>query len=107
MAAGDASMPELIASIDNGLLIEGGIAGRSDPSSLRFTVRAARAREIVKGRRTGRLYGVVDIIGELPAFIGSIRAVSAETASIASHRRVATSANAPGIVARVRVVGGV
>ena len=75
LAAGDSEPGELLAAIDDGFLIEGGISGRGDPRSWRFTLRARRAREVARGRLTGRSYGPVVIAGEVPAVLGAVTAL--------------------------------
>jgi predicted Zn-dependent protease len=69
---------ELIAAVDKGLLLDGGLAGHTAARTWRFAARAARGYEIAGGKLTGVLYGDVDIHGEVPAFLRGVAGVSAE-----------------------------
>jgi predicted Zn-dependent protease len=74
LAPGTRQRDDLIAAIDGqGYLIEGGVDGSGDPGSWRAAVRARRAREIARGRLTGRVYGPVVMAGEVPALLGAVR----------------------------------
>lgn len=76
LAPGNASRDELVAGVERGLLLEGGLAARADLRTWSFSVRAARAREIVNGKPTGVLYGAVELQGDIPALLASVRGLS-------------------------------
>ncbi len=106
VSAGKLPVADLIASVSRGLLVEGGLAAHCDPGTLRFALRASRAREIVAGRLTGRLYAEVDVIGDLPSLLGAVRGASAMSSSIASDHGLPSSATAPAIATTARVARG-
>jgi hypothetical protein len=68
--------------LDDGYAIEGGLTAVIDPSSDRVVVAASRAREWKKGKRTGRVFADVELVGELTALLASTSAVSSETRTI-------------------------
>ena len=104
-------MDELIADVADGFLVEGGVTARADPSTLRCVVRATRAREIKNGRRTGRLYGTVDLVTDVPTLLSKVRGISKTSEAFATTRAVGTggrfpiSIDAPHLLTRARVFG--
>jgi TldD protein len=111
LAAGARTRDELIAAVDGtGYLVEGGLEGSGDPASWRLAVRARRAREIARGRLTGRVYGPVVVAGEAPALLGAVRALG-EATEVHAWRvargsgALATSVTAPGLVTRAWLGG--
>jgi predicted Zn-dependent protease len=79
VAPGDA---QLDALVDAGFLLEGPMAVSVDPGSDRVVVQVARAREYQGGRRTGRMFADIELVGELGALLAGVRGVSAQTRSI-------------------------
>ena len=63
------------------MVLEGHIATLVDPSTDRFVIQIARAREQLAGRQTGRLFADVELVGELSKAFGELE-LSAETRSI-------------------------
>jgi TldD protein len=78
LAAGDLPVDALLATGGRGLLLEGALAVDVDLRSWRFALRAARARGLDNGKRSGALYRAVDLRGDLRALLGGVRGVSAE-----------------------------
>lgn len=78
---GTSSRSELIASVRDGLLVEGGISARVDRRTGRFSIQCARAREIKDGSLSGVLYGTVDLRGDLVDVLRATRGVSRQTQS--------------------------
>jgi predicted Zn-dependent protease len=81
LAAGTVPRASLYA--DDGLVLEGGGSAIVDPISGRVVVAASRARELVGGHPTGRVYADVELVGELADLLGSVSAVAAETQTFA------------------------
>lgn len=81
---GTASRDELIESMGDGLLLEGGLVARMDLRTGRFAVRATRARDIEGGKLSGRLYGTVDLHGDLTQLLSAVTGVTTDTERFAS-----------------------
>jgi len=67
------------ALLDAGFELESGISAFVDPSSDRVVISAARARERLGGKRTGRLYADIELVGELTPLLSAVTAASKET----------------------------
>ena len=104
LSPGQAQLEELIATIDSGLLIEGGSSARTDVRTWRFVVRASRAREIIKGKLSGVLFGAVDLHGTIPDLLAAIRGLSATRERQAFDLGAASSVTSPYILTRTRVI---
>lgn len=78
LAPGPARPEALVAGIERGLLLEGGLLARTDPGTWRFVARAARAHEIRRGKLTGVLFGDLHVHGDVPGLLAAVQAVSAE-----------------------------
>ena len=102
LAPGARQRDDLIAAVDGqGYLIESGVAGSGDPLSWRVAVRARRAREIARGRLTGRVYGPVVVAGEVPALLGAVRALDKGVQVFGWRERgAATSVATPSLLTR-------
>ncbi|HKE20486.1 MAG TPA: metallopeptidase TldD-related protein [Kofleriaceae bacterium] len=102
LAAGGRDRDALVAAIEGqGFLIESGVEGDGDPRSWRVAVRALRAREIERGRLTGRVYGPVVVAGQVPALLGAVRAIERSAGTYGWWRSgVASSVVAPAVVTR-------
>lgn len=98
----------LVAQIERGLLLEGALAASMDAQGWRMSARAARARQIIKGKITGVLYGAVDVRASVPALLGAVRAVAAApVAWVSSHGDGAPASSAgPFMLTRAMVRGG-
>jgi predicted Zn-dependent protease len=68
--------------LDEGLVLEEPIATLLDPSSDRVVVQVARGRELVGGRRTGRIFADLEVVGELGSLLSSVMALSTHTQAI-------------------------
>ncbi len=68
---------------EDGFLLEGGGNANVDPATARVVISAARARELHHGQQTGRVYGDVELVGELPVLLGTVSGVSADTTALA------------------------
>jgi predicted Zn-dependent protease len=100
LAVGSAGADQLLASVSDGFLVESGIGGRGDPTSWRFAVQARRAREIARGRLTGRSYGPVVVGGSVAALLGAARAVGDAPRVLAWRDPDPVSVSAPHLVTR-------
>jgi predicted Zn-dependent protease len=79
IAAGAGEQDQLL---DNGFLLEGPLGVVVDPTSDRVVIAVARARERGSGKRTGRMFADVEVVGELSKIMGSITAISKQTKTI-------------------------
>lgn len=70
------------ALLDEGFALEGPLGATVDPASDRVVIAAARARERAGGKRTGRQYADIELVGTLSELLTSITAVSTQTATI-------------------------
>jgi hypothetical protein len=67
------------ALLDEGFELEAGVSAIIDPSSDRVVISASRARERIGGKRTGRLYADIELVGELTPLLSAVTAASRET----------------------------
>jgi predicted Zn-dependent protease len=79
LAAGAIDQDQLL---DNGFTLEGSIGIVVDPASDRIVIAAARARERSAGKRTGRMFADVELVGELSKLLSSVDALSKQTKTI-------------------------
>ncbi len=100
LAPGKAAAAELVGSVSDGFLVESALSGRGDPKSWRFAVQARRAREIARGRLTGRSYGPVVVGGAVAALLGAARAVGDRPRVLAWRDPSPVSVSAPHLVTR-------
>ena len=84
LAAGS-SDPDLVP---DGFALERGQSVVIDPSSDRIVVAVSRAREWRGGRRTGRVFADVELVGELGALLASVTAVGSDSTSFALRDEV-------------------
>lgn len=68
--------------LDEGVLLEEPIDTLVDPASGRIVIQTARAREWQAGRRTGRMFADVEIIGDTRTLLASLADASKETRAI-------------------------
>lgn len=76
LAPGDVSHE---AMLDNGVILEGHTSMLVDASSDQFVIQVARARETLGGRRTGRMFADIELVGELSKVFGAVGGLSRET----------------------------
>jgi len=106
LAPGARDRDQLVAAVgDEGYLIEGGVDGRGDPQSWRVAIRARRAREIARGRLTGRVYGPVVVAGDALALLAAVRALGRDSEVYGWREphgsgELVTSVSTPGLVTR-------
>ena len=100
LVAGTAASDDLVASVTDGFLVESGVGGRGDPQSWRFAVQARRAREIARGRLTGRSYGPVVVGGAVSALLAAARAVGERPRVLAWRDPDPVSVSAPHLATR-------
>ncbi len=79
LGAGTAAAESML---DNGLILEGHTSTLIDPSSDRFVIQVARAREQLRGRRTGRMFADIELVGQHSQLFGALGNLSKETRSI-------------------------
>ena len=77
------AVPRAALFADDGVVLEGGGTAVVDPISGRVVVAASRAREIVGGHPTGRVYADVELVGDLAELLGSVTAIAADTQTFA------------------------
>ena len=68
--------------IESGFVLEGPLGTIVDPASDRVVIAVARARERVAGKRTGRVFANIELVGELGKLLASISELSQQTRSI-------------------------
>lgn len=106
LTPGSTGGADLVASVSDGFLVESGIGGRGDPRSWRFAVQARRAREIARGRLTGRSYGPVVIGGAVTDLLAAARAVGDRPRVLAWRDPDPVSVSAPHLVTRAWIGRG-
>ncbi len=70
---------------DDGFVLEGGGRTSVDPGTWRVVLGAGRAREIRRGQPTGRVFGDVELVGDLTALLGAVSGVSSDSKVIAAR----------------------
>lgn len=73
---GTSKVEEMIASIGYGFLLEGVESGMEDPKHWGIQCILSKAKEIVNGQLTGKIYGPVILTGYVPELLKSISMVS-------------------------------
>jgi predicted Zn-dependent protease len=68
--------------LDDGFTLEGPVGVVVDPASNRLVIAVARARERVGGKRTGRMFADIELVGDLAKITSSITAASQQTRTI-------------------------
>jgi predicted Zn-dependent protease len=102
LAAGEHAASELLA---DGFVLEAARGASVDPATDRFVVAIERAREVHGGIPTGRVYGELELVGELAPLLASVSAASRETRSIGIREPIGDyarwrSIEAPWLLAR-------
>ncbi len=73
---GNDNLDDMIKSIDKGYLLEGFSSGMEDPKNWGIQCVASKAREIIDGKLTGKVFSPVYLTGYVPDLLESISAVS-------------------------------
>ena len=79
LAAGNVAPEQLLEA---GYRLEGALGTVVDPASDRVVISVARAKEWLGGKRTGRAYADIEIIGQLSKLMTAVNAVSTQTKTI-------------------------
>jgi len=74
--AGNDSLEDMIASIENGFLLEDFFSGMEDPKNWGIQCVISKAREIKKGKLTGKVFSPVTLTGYVPELLKSISMVA-------------------------------
>ena len=75
---GNDKVEDMIASIDYGFLLDGGMSGMEDPKNWGIQCMLSIAREIKDGKFTGKIFSPVILTGYVPDLLKSISMVSDE-----------------------------
>jgi predicted Zn-dependent protease len=76
---GTAEQDSLLA---DGFALEEPVSTSVDPSSDRVVIQVARAREWLGGRRTGRMFGDIEVVADLTSLLSGVTEISKQTRSI-------------------------
>ncbi|MCR5178799.1 MAG: TldD/PmbA family protein [Lachnospiraceae bacterium] len=108
--SGEDTLEDMIASIEEGYLLEGMYSGMEDPKHWGIQCITARGREIRNGKLTGRVVAPVIMTGYVPDLLGSISMVSSDRYSFGNgscgkgHKEwVKVSDGGPYLKARARL----
>ncbi|MCQ2523641.1 MAG: TldD/PmbA family protein [Lachnospiraceae bacterium] len=74
--AGNDKLEDMIASIENGLLLESPSSGMEDPKNWGIQCMVSYAREIKNGKLTGKIFSPIVLTGYVPDLLKSISMVS-------------------------------
>jgi TldD protein len=69
---GQSSVAEVMASLDDGLYLEGFRNGIEDPQGWGIQFTASRAREVKGGKLTGRIFAPATVTGYVPEILSNI-----------------------------------
>ena len=107
---GESTMEEMIASIEDGFLLQGFESGMEDPKNWGIQCMVTSAKEIKNGKLTGKIYSPIVMTGYVPDLLKSITMVSKDLVLSGSgycgkgyKEFVKTSTGGPAIKARVRL----
>lgn len=76
--AGESSLEDMIASIDDGILLDNGASGMEDPKNWGIQCMVNVGREIKNGKLTGRIFSPLCLSGYVPDLLQSITMVSTD-----------------------------
>jgi TldD protein len=76
--AGTDNLQEMIASVDNGYLLEKFLSGMEDPKNWGIQGQILYAREIRDGQLTGKIVSPILMFGYVPDVLGAVSMLSAE-----------------------------
>jgi predicted Zn-dependent protease len=79
VAPGELEQDQLLP---DGFVLEGPLGAVVDPTSERIVIEVARARERAGGKRTGRMYADIELVGDLAHLMSSITGISKQTRTI-------------------------
>jgi TldD protein len=82
-AAGTSTLEELIAGLDDGLLVSRAMNGMEDPKGWGIQIWCSFAREIKHGRLTGTVYSPIALTGYVPDLLADVSGLS-DTIEMAS-----------------------
>lgn len=74
--AGDSKVEDMIASIENGFLLQNAMSGMEDPKNWGIQLMVTIAREIRDGKLTGKIFSPIVLTGYVPDLLKSISMVS-------------------------------
>ena len=74
---GDAAPEEMIASVQDGFLLEAPMSGMEDPKNWGIQCMVTTAREIKDGKLTGKLFSPIVLTGYVPDLLKSVTMMSA------------------------------
>lgn len=107
---GDSSLEEMIASIQDGYLLDASASGMEDPKNWGIQCMVSIAREIKDGKLTGKIFSPVVLTGYVPDLLKSISMVSKDLQLVGTgacgkgyKEWVKVSTGGPYIKARVRL----
>ena len=75
-AAGHSTLDELVAGLDNGLLVCRALNGMEDPKGWGIQISSNFAREIKHGRLTGTVYSPIALTGYVPDLLADVSGIS-------------------------------
>jgi predicted Zn-dependent protease len=87
----------------DGVILEGGLDAVLEPGGDRIRVACARARELVAGNTTGRLYADVELVASLRALLTAIDAIASSPATFAPRGPLWRSISTPALRTRALV----
>ena len=73
---GDSTPEEMIASIQDGLLLEAPSSGMEDPKNWGIQCMVTTAKEIKDGKLTGKIYSPIVLTGYVPDLLKSVSMMS-------------------------------
>ena len=76
------------ALLPDGFVLEGPLGAVVDPTSDRLVIGVARAKERIAGKRTGRMFADIELVGDLPKLMTSVTALSKQTKTIGMREEV-------------------
>lgn len=79
VASGAATQTSLL---DAGYMLEGALGATIDPATGRLIVAVARARELVGGRTTGRVFADVELVGDVGAVLTAISGATLDVRAV-------------------------
>lgn len=107
---GESTLEEMIASIENGYLLDGSASGMEDPKNWGIQCMVSIAREIKDGKLTGKVFSPIVLTGYVPDLLKSISMVSKDLELVGTgycgkgyKEWVKVSTGGPYIKARVRL----
>lgn len=107
---GESNLEEMIASIENGYLLDGSASGMEDPKNWGIQCMVSVAREIKEGKLTGKVFSPIVLTGYVPDLLKSISMVSKDLELVGTgycgkgyKEWVKVSTGGPYIKAKVRL----